>query len=594
MPSSSPPPAPESSGAAMPALQYAVPDPPASHVLQLAADGHVVALRVLLGRSPSLARVANDIARTPLHVAAAEGHAHIVRLLLQTGADGGARDAYGRTPADEAIRAGHVLVLRVLAFFDAPCAPLASRLYADTAPCRALFDAAAAGDVRAATVAVLVFGAHVNVTNVDGRTPLHLAVAAGHVAVASYLIASGADATIKDRRGVTPTAAANIATDPAIRALFEGVRASGAAKITTMQAAAAAAADPPRRRGASLPRITRVAAQKAATAAQDSQPRFEIHSVPVKAVENSRKRHSAPHIVKVQQDIPGYTAQPSPRHDPLRQQEQARLLQSALSAAEQHRRASLAESEAMRSLEQDAERVHAVELVNPDSMKSMGIDADAPLQRRDANARVSVGQDVQVHHPQQQMMRKQIQRVVPMHGHPQQVTQEQVDQLKKMRSHAETLQGQNTDGMDVRRPTRQVGDEMHTQRNAVHLSPSQPNGHIAIPQEITASHAQEHLEHRIHQVSRMEQQHLEHTRLHEAQLHAKQYLQQHHPKQHSFEHEQSHQQQLQHPRTPMAQSVHTLTAHPVARPVGHTRPSSAPASSPPLAPSTLMTGTTIN
>lgn len=372
MPSSSTPLA-NGPSPAMPALQSRPPNPPASHILQLAAVGHAAALRVLLSRSPNLANITDDLGRTPLHVAAAEGHEHIVRLLLENGAVSGARDTYGSTPTDDASRAGHIRVLRMLAMFDAPGAPLSSKLFANIAPNRALFGAAAAGDVRSATIAVALLNAHVNVTNVDGRTPLHIAVANGHVAVASYLIAAGADATIKDRRGVTPAAAANIATDVTMRALFEGVRASGAAKLSTMQAAAAAAAETPRRRGASLPRITRVAAEKTVAAEQDSQPRYEIHTVPVRPANNSHKRHSAPHIVKVLQENPTYPPQESPRSDPFSHHEQKKLMQSALSAAAHHRRASLAESEAMRSLEREAMHVQ-LEVMSPVSNKALVVE----------------------------------------------------------------------------------------------------------------------------------------------------------------------------------------------------------------------------
>ena len=53
--------------------------------------------------------------RSPLHLAAAEGHADAVRALLAAGAAPWALDRWGRTPADEARAAGSSPVLAVLA-----------------------------------------------------------------------------------------------------------------------------------------------------------------------------------------------------------------------------------------------------------------------------------------------------------------------------------------------------------------------------------------------------------------------------------------------------------------------------------------------
>lgn len=44
---------------------------------------------------------------TPLHLAAAAGHTHCARLLLDNGASLSIRNADGRTPLEEAVHAGH-------------------------------------------------------------------------------------------------------------------------------------------------------------------------------------------------------------------------------------------------------------------------------------------------------------------------------------------------------------------------------------------------------------------------------------------------------------------------------------------------------
>ena len=52
--------------------------------------------------------------RTPLHVAASEGHVDVVRHLLQNGALVHKRDRYGCNPLDDAVRFNHHDVITLL------------------------------------------------------------------------------------------------------------------------------------------------------------------------------------------------------------------------------------------------------------------------------------------------------------------------------------------------------------------------------------------------------------------------------------------------------------------------------------------------
>lgn len=304
MPSS--PPAVIAKAAVRPPPAAAAP-PSAYVVLQLAGAGCAPALRSLIGAYPTLARCRDEGGRTPLHVAAAEGHAAIVDLLLSHGADAHAADALGRTPLGEARRAGRVPALRIMADRDVPNAVSAQRLHANHAPRRELLAAAAAGDLRSATIAVANFQAHVNAVNPDGRTPLHIAVDAGHTAVASYLVANGADPAMRDRWGRTAAGQGGIAADPAMRALFEGVRAAAPAAVAAAVASASAsaaegAASAPRRSDA-LPRIHRVGGSTPAPAPAPPPPsaptRTEGNAADAAAAADD---DSAPHIVKVELD----------------------------------------------------------------------------------------------------------------------------------------------------------------------------------------------------------------------------------------------------------------------------------------------------
>ncbi len=47
-------------------------------------------------------------------------------------------------------------------------------------------------------------GAEANLSDYDGRTPLHLAASEGHLDVVQYLISKGAQVNIRDRWGGSP------------------------------------------------------------------------------------------------------------------------------------------------------------------------------------------------------------------------------------------------------------------------------------------------------------------------------------------------------------------------------------------------------
>ena len=69
-------------------------------VFEAAAFGRVARLEELLSAEPELARAWSEDGFTPLHTAAQNGDAELVRLLLEHGADPGATASDGRSPRD--------------------------------------------------------------------------------------------------------------------------------------------------------------------------------------------------------------------------------------------------------------------------------------------------------------------------------------------------------------------------------------------------------------------------------------------------------------------------------------------------------------
>ena len=101
---------------------------------------------------------------TLLIIAALNGHANIVEVLLEKGANVNAVDSEGWTPLHFAAQNGHASVVEVL----------------------------------------LEKGANVNAVNSKGCTPLHSAVWGGHESVVKVLIQAGANVNAVDKYGRTP------------------------------------------------------------------------------------------------------------------------------------------------------------------------------------------------------------------------------------------------------------------------------------------------------------------------------------------------------------------------------------------------------
>ena len=201
-----------------------------STLLYLASqEGHVEVARVLLelGADPG-ARDQNG--RTLLHQVLGHSHFDFARLLLEHGAHINARDENLRTPLHQATEHGHFDSAQLLLDYGAAInvrdengrtplhqasghdhcdfARLLLRYYADVdardengrTP---LHQATEHGHFDFARL-LIQSDANVNVQDKNGRAPLHQASGHGHVDLAQLLIQSGADVDVQDKNGQTP------------------------------------------------------------------------------------------------------------------------------------------------------------------------------------------------------------------------------------------------------------------------------------------------------------------------------------------------------------------------------------------------------
>ena len=156
-----------------------------------------------------------------LHVAAEEGHARIVQLLLDAGFDPNIPDRYAGDkfgPIYSAAYGGHADV--ILALYQA-----GAKLEAKDQVCPSgavvtpLHRAARKGNTKAIMM-LIALGANPAPRDINGATPLHKAADMGHRNAAAALLAVGVDPNVQTQSGNTPlhnaTRARNSAAVPTL------------------------------------------------------------------------------------------------------------------------------------------------------------------------------------------------------------------------------------------------------------------------------------------------------------------------------------------------------------------------------------------
>ena len=177
----------------LPAQEFAM---GCSFLHQIALGIPLADLASIVHDRPSLINFRDYDRRTPLHIAASEGHFEICQYLLEQGARINRSDRWGGSPLDDAQRHDHAEVISLLKLYGAT--------FGSPSQANNFIAAASEGDVEEIKELLEFGNMDLNHGDYDKRTALHLAASNGRSEVVKILCKAGADVNLHDRWGNRP------------------------------------------------------------------------------------------------------------------------------------------------------------------------------------------------------------------------------------------------------------------------------------------------------------------------------------------------------------------------------------------------------
>uniref|UniRef100_L2FBA5 Nacht and ankyrin domain protein n=1 Tax=Colletotrichum fructicola (strain Nara gc5) TaxID=1213859 RepID=L2FBA5_COLFN len=169
-----------------------------------ASNGHIETATILIEAGADVNSAPSDSVWTPLTTASAVGNVEIVKLLLANGASISITDKKGQTPLHKAISGGSVQVVRLLLENGAGSPVTTTK----EKRMHLLQKASSKGHVEIVRL-LLEKGFNASVENEKGRTPLYIASCYGQAEVVTLLLEKGFSTSTANKRGWTPLFAAS-------------------------------------------------------------------------------------------------------------------------------------------------------------------------------------------------------------------------------------------------------------------------------------------------------------------------------------------------------------------------------------------------
>ena len=190
-------------------------DNTAAHIA--AQKGNVLIIEQLIKKSvfdiENIASMKNSNLDTPLHLAAKEGHAQVVSLLLNT-CNGYQiatmeQNMQGYAPIHLAALKGHLSIIQQIVNAEPPNSSISAVNARDKSNATALHLACFNGNVKVVEF-LLAKGSDVNACQLQNKTPLHFAMVTVRIDVIQLLLECGADPLAIDYKRRTPLSIASV------------------------------------------------------------------------------------------------------------------------------------------------------------------------------------------------------------------------------------------------------------------------------------------------------------------------------------------------------------------------------------------------